>query len=221
MTRERLIPLLFVAAFVLDCFFPAPAHAQKAWLLPALMGVGALANAIKGRRESKNANAAEKYKAERQNAVDQYEAALSKAKRGERLRYANALARTRGFAVPEFDPSASESTNLNLPAVPELKGGGWLDVVGGLASGAAGGIATEARLNTERGSLPADAEEAGPPSSMIVGGSSPSVGTGASSGGNLSAGGYTPFDPSAPSGASDPYAALLGRTGYFSNLRPR
>lgn len=201
MTRERLIPLLLVVAFALDYFFPMNLHAEKAWLLPALMGLSGLVGAIKGKRDSKNSNAAETYKAERQNAIDQYEAALSKAKRGERLRYANALARTRGFAVPEFDPTASESTNLNLPAVPKLKDGGWLDVLGGAAEGWARGDIAEANLNTERGSLPKTDTET----------------TASTTGGS----GYVPFDPSAPSGANDPYAALLGRTDYFSNLRPR
>lgn len=223
MTRERLIPLLFVVALALDYLFPLTAHVTGAWIVPALMGVSGLVGALKGKRESKNANAAETYKAERQNAIDKYEALLSRAKRGERLRYANSLARTRGFAVPELDPSASEAVNLDLPAVPKLEGGKWYDALGGLAGGLASGVVTDARLNTERGSLPADAgEEAGPPSSAIIGGpvEPPSVAT-ASAGGNLSSGGMTPFDPSVASGAGDPYSALLGRTPYFSNLRPR
>lgn len=222
MTRERLILLLFVVALALDYLFPLTAHVTGAWIVPALMGVSGLVGALKGKRESKNANAAETYKAERQNAIDKYEALLSRAKRGERLRYANSLARTRGFAVPELDPSASEAVNLDLPAVPKLEGGKWYDALGGLAGGLASGVVTDARLNTERGSLPADAgaeaEMAGPPSSAIIGGpvEPPSAATA-----SASAGGMTPFDPSAPSGAGDPYSALLGRMPYFSNLRPR
>ena len=225
MTRERLIPLLFVAAFVLDYLYPiiAPGTVTGAWLIPALMGLGALSGAIRGKREGKNNAAAERYKAERQNAVDRYEASLSKAKRGERLRFGNALARSRGFVVPEFDAAASEGVNLGLPAIPEYKSGGFLETAGDVAGGVAGGMTTEARLNTERGSLPEGAgEEAGPPTSMIEGGPLPSAVPTASSVSDYAATTpYTPFDANAPSGQRDPYASLLSGTRYFSTLQPR
>lgn len=208
MTRERLIPLLFAAALALDYLFPvvAPGTVTGAWLIPALMGLGALSGAIRGKREGKNNAAAERYKAERQNAVDRYEASLSKAKRGERLRFGNALARSRGFVVPEFDAAASEGVNLDLPAVPEYKSGGFLETAGDVAGGVAGGLTTEARLNTERGSLPEDASGFDDTSSAA----GPS---GSSS--------YIPFNADAPSGQADPYASLLSGTRYFSTLQPR
>ncbi len=212
MTRERLISLLILAAIALDHFYPLTRtdEVQGAWIVPALMGLGALAGAIKGKREGKNNAAAERYKAERQNAVDRYEAGLSKAKRGERLRFGNALARSRGFVVPEFDASASEGVNLDLPSIPDYKSGGFLETVGGVAGGVAGGLETEARLNIARDSLPETDTDKTTPTST---GAPPTS--------------YTPFDPgfgSAPSsgsGQADPYASLLGRTPYFSPLGSR
>ena len=219
MTRERLIPLLFAAALALDYLFPvvAPGTVTGAWLIPALMGLGALSGAIRGKREGKNNAAAERYKAERQNAVDRYEASLSKAKRGERLRFGNALARSRGFVVPEFDASASEGVNLDLPAIPEYKSGGFLETVGDVAGGVAGGLETEARLNNERGSSPEGASEA-ESASEAEGASEAESASSTSPSGSSS---YIPFNADAPSGQADPYAALLGRTPYFSTLQPR
>lgn len=209
LTRERVIPALFLLAYALDYLHPVtrPGTVAGAWLVPALMGLGALASAVRKKREGKNANAAETYKAQRQNAIDQAEYDLAQAKRGERVRYANAIAKARGFVVPEFDTAASSGVKLNLPAVPKLKDGSWLDVVGDTLGGVGEGIMSEARLNAARDSYPSD------------GGAAAAAASGP---------GYTPFDPGfsidpSASGASsaDPYAALLGRTNYFSNLAPR
>lgn len=214
MTRERVIPALFLLACALDHFYPVtqPGSVAGAWIVPALMGLGALASAIKGKRASKNANAAETYKAQRQNAIDQAEYDLAQAKRGERVRYANAIAKARGFVVPEFDTTASSGVKLNLPAVPKFSNGSWLDVVGDVAGGVGEGIMSEARLNAARDSLPGD--------SGMASAASPAPAASGS--------GYTPFDPgfsvdpsASPSSSGDPYAALLGRTDYFSNLIPR
>lgn len=220
--RGWLTLALAVAAGLLDRFYLLPREFDAAWFLPVMMGVSALAGALKGRREGKNNAAAERYKAERQNAIDKYEAGLSKAKRGERLRFANALAKQRGFAVPEFDASASEAMNLDLPAIPEYKSGGFMDLVGGLAGGVAQGTQLEAENSARRDSYPDSgygAEEAGPPSSMIQGGPSSSP-TSVPTSGDITGGGYVPFDPSAPSGQSDPYASVLKGTRYFSALSP-
>lgn len=226
MTRERVIPALFFLALALDHFYPVtqPGSVAGAWIVPALMGLGALAGAIKGRRASKNANAVETYKAQRQNAIDQAEYDLAQAKRGERVRYANAIAKARGFVVPEFDTTASSGVKLNLPAVPKLSNGSWLDVVGDVAGGVGEGIMSEAKLNAYRDSLPGDSGATS--SALGVTGFDPTTAsnpTGITSIRSTPAGGLATPDYSAadPSQSGDPYAALLGRTDYFSNLIPR
>lgn len=220
--RDWISLLLVIAAGLLDRI--APLHLRDdgisgAWLVPAIMGATALIGALKGKRQEKNNAEASRYQAEVQAERDRYEAAMMKAKRGERLRFGNAIAKARGFALPEFDATASEGVTLNQPKIPEFKSGGFLEALGAGLGGVGGGIMSEAEMNTRRGSLPELPEEAGPPTSAIIGGSAPSAAPPPTP--DISASpGYTPFDPSAPSGQADPYASLLRGTNYFSNLIP-
>lgn len=228
--RDWISLLLVIAAGLLDRI--APLHLRDdgisgAWLVPAIMGATALIGALKGKRQEKNNAEASRYQAEVQAERDRYEAAMMKAKRGERLRFGNAIARARGFALPEFDATASEGVNLNQPKIPEFKSGGFLEALGAGLGGVGAGITSEAEMNTRRGSLPETETEATHPLGLTS--FNPTLAYNPTGITNIRrtqmmeevpGGGVDIPSAAAPSGQADPYASLLRGTNYFSNLIP-